>query len=163
VPRIPPDWPKRRHDPNQWRNDPGGKGRRPVSTTQIFLGILLLAVASSAAVFCFGFTDSDGIEADIVSPDDGAELPAGTVVVRISVSAGDDPPRWDISYRGPDTAGAWTEIASGSSAAFPTNAGGNGFHVLELTQPGDYAVRLVVQNGDNTEERTDTVEFTVTP
>jgi hypothetical protein len=164
FPYQPPDFPPvapggQLPDDDQWRREPPRRGRRPISTTQILLGIVILAIAATIAAFCFGFSDSNGLEAAIVSPEDGSTLPPGTVVVRIRASGGDETSRWDISYLPPGE-GGWVPVDSGSTPAYPST---NGMHVLDLQEPGVYQVRLSVQDPHQTQELVETVQFTITP
>lgn len=130
--------------------------------TQIFLGLILLAVSSSVVAFCFARFTSDGLDVELLSPESGAQHAPGPVVVRFRVVGGEDSPTWRLAYRGPDGDAEWREIASGRGEVIPRRIGTrNGVHTLQLTEPGAYEVRLTVREDSDSEEIVETVSFTV--
>ena len=135
----------------------------PISTTQILLGFVLVAIGASFGAFCFGFADSHGLDAAILSPEDESVHPPGPIILRIRASDGDDPPHWALSYRAVAGSGEWRQIEEGNSAVAPRDVDRGGLEVLELAEPGEYEFRLVVENEERTEQLVDTVRFTIAP
>ena len=100
----------------------------------VFVLIGLVAILMS--------NDSPQPRVSIVSPDDNARLEAGRIAVRIRVQEL-EVAVWQLSLKGPHTAGEWKTLARGSSAP-QYSALGAGIHFIELAQPGEYELHLEV-------------------
>jgi hypothetical protein len=134
--------------------------RPSLSTTQIL--VALLGVIALLAIGAYLLTESrvTSGDAEIVSPEDGARFPPGTVPVRIRVAGEQTPELWELSYRSPGST-EWTRIASGDSAVQPGQLG-RGLHVLSASEPGSYELRLVFRESGE-EEQMQTIVFEVGP
>jgi hypothetical protein len=146
-----------------WRDEekpPGRSPKRPeISTPQILIAIVTIGLVSLAAYF-WSSSRTWGMEAAIVSPDNGDRLPAGRVVVRTRADGGDRGSGWEVAYTAPSTPNEWQMVASGTQGLAPTRQGGGQFF-LDLTEPGLYRVRVLYHNGAGDRVIEDTVEFTI--
>jgi hypothetical protein len=123
----------------------------------VLVGILVLLVVLALMAEVCGQLGG-GPDVAIVSPKEGIELPAGVVVVRIRVDVS-DLSQWELMYSGPGEDAGWQAVAKDAVDVFPTQYGGS--HQLQLSEPGQYHLRLVAhrQDGDDVE---DTADFVLT-
>jgi hypothetical protein len=161
----PPELQLSRRD--SWQDEetqPGRSPKRPeISTTQILIAILAIALVSLVA-YLWSSSRTGGMEAAILSPDNGDRLPAGRVIIRARADGGERGADgrgsgWEVAYSAPSAPNEWQTIASGPQSLIPALQG-RGMFLLDLTEPGPYRVRVVYHDGtDRVVE--DTVEFTI--
>ena len=132
---------------------------RDISTTQmlIFLGALSVTVVLFVALLG---KSRPLVEAEIVSPDDGEVVQPGSVVVRIRATGREDLSYWRLSYRRADEGTEWHELESGDSPAYPMYPD-RGLYVIDMEQPGDYELRLIVELQEDGSQAIDLSEFTI--
>ena len=164
---LPPDEPPREPVDNReaWRGEDRGalarSGRPYLSTTQVLIGLLLVVVALGVGAALLTDSDRPAVEAAIVSPQPGAHLPPGPVVLRIRATAGQGSPVWELSCTHPGAPEQWQKVASGDGPVVPGNVWpGGGTNILDPTEPGVYQLRLIVRNRDGVEAQ-DAIEFTI--
>ena len=109
-----------------------------VAASRRFIGVFVLIGLVAILVS----NDSRHPQVAIVSPDDNARLEAGRIAVRIRVQE-IEVAAWQLSLKGPHTAGEWMTLARGSSVP-QYSALGAGIHFIELAQPGEYELHLEV-------------------
>jgi hypothetical protein len=158
---LPPDMQRPRGD--SWQDEETQFGRSPkrpeISTTQILIGIIAIALVSLIA-YLWSSSQSESMEAAILSPDNGDQLPAGRVIIRASASGGGVGNGWEVAFTAPSAPNEWQMIASGPQGLAP-RLQGRGLFFLEATEPGLYRVRVVYHNGAGDRVVEDTVEFTI--
>jgi hypothetical protein len=150
-------------DRNAWREDDEGRGRgrRPnLSTTQIFVG--LFGVMLLLGLVAFLLIERGGKpEAEIISPQQDAHLPAGNVTIRIRAIGADESITWELSYTRAAAPAERISIASGNGSVPRIDVRpGYGLHLLNLPEPDVYQLHLVVSDPKHGETE-DAVEFTV--
>ena len=160
LPPIPPAGPYREpEDPDAWREEGSGAPRfRPpaLSTTQIIAAWILLILLVGALAFVTGRLGSDAPGA-ILSPEDGARLEPGSVPVLIRVLEG---MWWEVAFAHPGSPGEWRSLGSGQGPVTPLMQG-RGLQPIDASDPGRYEVRLIIRDGQGTEQLNRVIGFEV--
>jgi hypothetical protein len=138
-------------DPETWRDEETRRGRGPrrpeLSTTQVLLGLLVAVITLAAGAHFLTDSRSHGLEAAILSPDQGDRFPVGPLAIRFRSSCGCGTGHvWELAYAAPSAPEQWQVLQQGKGSAAPSLPG-SGLFFLELTEPGAYRMRLVAHDG----------------
>jgi hypothetical protein len=154
---------------DSWQDEESPLGRSPkrpeISTAQILMGIIAIALVSLIAyLWSSSGSKSEGIEAAIMAPENGARLAAGPVTIR--VRANDSAPStrgnlgtWEVAYSKASAAEQWQVIASGQGGLTPLQPDA-GLFFVNVTESGAYRLRVIYRDSEGASAE-HTVEFTI--